>query len=320
MKNKLFYCLIFFFGLIDFCKSQPVPSPQENIPFLVTFSKDADKAWGDDDFVQTFFVSIPKERTESFYIRVFDPEVGGKYDESKTGFNSRTKFSVYGGKLCFTDKDAIKTEPTGNYKSGILLKTKTFGSDLDTDDKWYTFGPFNPAEGELVPELGGLIFKIIIEGMEGNDGNLYKLFVSSQSTDNLKVEGANSFTYEYTFRTHDKVGSVSHIYPFITSDVISIKINSFDFDDDGKIRIVSASKKGEMVKTSYDNNWTVSEHKIDKEEINTSIDVQFIKTVSKINNNVVVYITNQYGTAIPFFTAPIGGIPSYKYKMMIKKK
>lgn len=313
---------LFVIGLLTVLatRAQQVPSVEENISYIVTFSKEADKSWGDDDFVQTFFLSIPAERKDPFYVRIYDPEVSGKLDENKLGFNSRTKFSVYGGKGNYSNPDATKTNPEGDYKSGILLKSKIFGSETEYDEKWYTLGPFNPSEGELVPEMGGYIFKLLIEGMEGNDGNLYTMYLSSKGGENIKVEGANAFTYEYTFRTRDKIGAVCHIYPFISKDVVAVKINSFDFDDEGVIRIVSKTKKGEAAKSSMNNNWVTSEHKIDDGEKNTSLDVQFVKTISKTDNNITVYITNQYDKAIPFYASPIGGVPKYSYKIISTKK
>jgi hypothetical protein len=40
--------------------AQEIPSRKENIPGLVTFSSEADKAWGDDDYCQVFFFVVPK--------------------------------------------------------------------------------------------------------------------------------------------------------------------------------------------------------------------------------------------------------------------
>ena len=73
--------------------AQPMPSVEEKFSFLVTFSKKADKTWGDDDFVQTIFFVIPETNKNPVYIRVFDPDVGGLHDEDREGFNSKTKFS-----------------------------------------------------------------------------------------------------------------------------------------------------------------------------------------------------------------------------------
>ena len=82
-----------------------MPNPVENIDYVVTFGAQADKAWGDDDFTQTFFFLVPKTRREPLYIRVFDPDCGGKFDERKFGWNTSTDFSLYGGAGCYSGPD-----------------------------------------------------------------------------------------------------------------------------------------------------------------------------------------------------------------------
>lgn len=298
--------------------AQQVPSTDEKIPFLCTFSKSSDPDWGDDDFVQIFFFVIPQTQKNPVYIRVYDPEVGGKNDEVHGEFNSRTRFAVYGGKGAISNPDARKDTPTGNYKSGIELGSRIFAKDTSSDHKWYTFGPFNPVEGELQPDFGGYVFKMVIEGMDGDDGNLYRIFLSSQSNGNRPIEGANAFAYEYSLRLFDTKGSVSHLYPFVGQGVTAVRIKVFDFDDDGILRIVSVAKKGELAKSSGNGNWLTTEHKVVNEELNTSLDIQFIKQKDSKNNNVVVNVTNQYGELMPFFTAPIGGVPKFKFKIGVK--
>ncbi len=321
MKKIIVRIFIILLTLIPFLgDAQPVPSVDENIPFLVTFSKNAQRTWGDDDFIQIFFYAVPESRKEPFYIRVYDPEVGGVEDENRSGFNSKTGFAVYGGKGAHSEPDARKTKPDGKYKSGVNLASKTFGLSPEYDGKWYTFGPFNPAEGELQPEFGGYIFKLVIEGLDGDDGNLYKMFLSSKPDQNVNVEGGNAFTYEYCFRTNEKLNTVSHLYPFISKNVISIKINTFDYDKEGIIRVVSVSKKGMVAETSSNGDWSISTHKIVPEEINTSVDIQIIKKQVTKNNNIVIFITNQYGEAMPFYTVPIGGVPKFKPNIGVKKK
>lgn len=299
--------------------SQVMPSTDENIPFLVTFSKGSDKTWGDDDNIQIYFFTIPQDIKSPFFVKILDPDNGGKNDENRGGFNSKTKFSLYGGKNAHSSADAKKTDPKGNYASGTLINTKTFGEDANYDDKWFSFGPINPLEGELQPELGGYVFKLVVEGLDGDDGNLYRLALSNSKEDNINVEGGNIFTYEYCFRTSDKPGSVSHLYPFVSKGIISIHVNVYDYDAEGTIRLISVSKKAEETKLVVNTNWEVSEHKITDDELNTSLDVQFIKKQPVKNNNITVYITNQYGETMPFFTVPIGGVPKYKYKIKVTK-
>jgi hypothetical protein len=316
MKNKLIYFLLL---LPLWSIGQSAPPLDENIPYLVTFGKDAQTSYGDDDFSQTFFCVIPEDHKTSIYIRVFDPEVGNSIDEIIGDANTRFRFEVYGGKGVISNPDAVKENPVGKFKSGILLASKEFDNKKDYDGKWYTFGPFNPAEGELMKEYGGHVFKIIAEGLSGNDGNQYKYFLSSSPNEGIAVEGSNFFTFEYSFVLSAAPNSVAHIYPYLDKNVVAVKINTFDFDSDGYLRIVSIAKKGEMMAVSGENEWVTSTHAIGEEEKKTSLDIQIIKTSAAKNNNMVFYITNQYGELMPFYTVPIGGIPKYKYKIGVKR-
>lgn len=302
--------------------AQPLPPANSNIPFLVTFGKDASKKYGDDDFSQVFFLSIPKNETDPFYIRVFDPDIGGEHDELYNGANSKTKFSIYGGKGAWTEPDAQQTDPIGNYKAGMLLDSRSFGESEKYDNEWYSFGPIDPREGELVEELGGRVFKIVAEGSAGDDGNLYNYFFSRSPNVNIAIEGANAFGYEWTFRMPSEQSAISHLYPYITDDVVSVQQFNFDWDDDGIIKIVSYEKKGEWVEMSNEADWKSSTHQIAASERNSSLDIQFIKTreKSKKNNNVCFSFKNQYGEFMRFYTIPIGGVQRFKYDINLIEK
>jgi hypothetical protein len=313
------FCIIIW-SFPVFCQS--APADDENIPSLMTFSKKGETSWGDDDFVQTFFFLIPEKFKKPVYVRVFDPDCGGEGDELNGGFDTETAFSVFGGKKCWSDEAAQSPDPVGNYKSGNLLATKTFGLNPKYDQNWYTFGPFNPTEGEYVAKFGGNVLKIVAEGLFGDDGNMYKYFLSTSPDENKAIEGANAFAYEYTFRMWDDPNQVSHIYPYIDDKTISVKLSNFDWDNDGFIRIVSVARKGQMEPVSGEDNWVTSEFKIIPEEKNSSLDIQMIKrkNVPVKNNNVVVNVRNQYGELLPFYTSPIGGVPKYKYSIGVKQK
>jgi len=302
--------LLVFSGFL-MAQAQQVPGKEENIPFLVTFGKQAPKTYGDDDYSQTFFFKVPRDFKKPVYIRIFDPNVGGKHDEAIGDFNTKTTFYLYGGSGAYTNKDARSASPKGNYKSGNLVMSKSFGPELTYDDKWYTFGPINPNEGEFVNALGGSLLKLIAEGVSGDDGNLYRYFLSSSPTSNIPISGGNAFTFEYTVRLHNNSKEVSHIYPFIDSKVISVQQSNFDWDNDGQIRLYSASKIGVRSKHSADGNWSTSKHPITNKEKNACIDMQFIKNekLHTNNNNVVFYVTNQYGEYLPFYAVPLGYTP-----------
>jgi hypothetical protein len=316
------YVLIISFILIGRIAlfSQSAPAVDENIPYLITFGGNALTSWGDDDFCQIFYCIVPPSQTDPVYIRVYDPDTGGDLDELKGEFNTIVNFSIYGGNDCWSDTTAQGLNKTGNYKSGYLLASKSFGVDPKYDKKWFTFGPFNPSEGKYVEKLGGRVFKIIAQGISGDDGNIYKYFLSTSPVDNVPVEGGNWFTYKYHFRFSDDQKHVCQIYPFADDKTISIQVSNFDWDNDGTIRIFSVAKNGIFCDVSGEDNWIVREFPIVAEEKNSTIEIQFTKnqTVQVRNNNVVIIVRNQYGISLPFYVVPIGGVPVYSPKIRMK--
>jgi hypothetical protein len=300
--------------------SQSAPAVDENIPYLMTFGGNAVTSWGDDDFCQIFFCIIPPSQTGPVYVRVYDPDTGGDLDEVKGVFNTIVTFSIYGGKDCWSDTSEMIVDKAGNYKRGFLLSSKSFGADPQYDKKWYSFGPFNPSEGKYVERLGGRVFKIIAQGISGDDGNIYKYFLSTSQGANNAVEGGNLFTYKYHFRLSDDQKQICQVYPFVDDRTISIQVSNFDWDNDGIIRIFSVAKNGILCDVSGEDNMVKREFPIVAEEKNSTVEIQFIKnqTVQVRNNNVVIVVRNQYGISLPFYVVPIGGVPVYSPKIRMK--
>jgi len=252
--------------------AQPVPNVEENIPYLMTFGLEAETSWGDDDFSQTFFFLLPEEYDQPFFIRVFDPDTGGEVDEIAGDWDTRSVYEVFGGESVWTEDDAKETDPYGNYKSGTLLASRAFAQNPRYDNNWYTFGPFNPSQGEYVEYYKGRIFKIICEGVAGNDGNMYRYYLSTEANENRPIEGANAFAYEYSFRMHNDVEEVAHIYPFVEQGTVSVKISNFDWDYDGSILVISVARQGSDVKISGEDTWGNDQLQVQDEEIGTSFD------------------------------------------------
>jgi hypothetical protein len=313
VKKIFFFCSFLYAGINAW--AQAVPSKEENIPFLMTFGKQSDISWGDDDFSQTFFFLVPDTYKGMVFFRIFDADTGGKHDELKGIFNTKMQYSLYGGKQAYSLPDARDVDPIGNYKSGNLLISKIIGIDPKLDDKWLTLGPFNPTEGESVEDFKGFyVFKLICDGISGDDGNLYRYFMSTSSTENIPIEGGNAFSFEYSFRMHDDPDQISHIYPFVDEKTIKVKQSNFDWDDDGKIRVSSEVRQEQFCAVSGDGVWAESEFIINEGEKGKSLNFTFIKKKPAVNNNnVVIWVKNQRGESMPFFSSPIGGVPKYKH-------
>jgi hypothetical protein len=303
--------------------AQPVPGQDENIPFLVTFGKDGDRSWGDYNFFQTWFFAVPKDFKDRFYIRVFDPNTGSENDEQKGEWNTRMQYSVYGGKEVDPEKneESRGVRRTGNFKSGTLLASKIFGEDKQYSNKYYTFGPFIATQGDYNERWSSYMFKIICDGISGDDGNLYRYFLSRDPNKDVPIEGAKAFTYAYTFRMWNDIKSVSHVYPYIDTGIVFIQQSNFDWDDDGEILVVSRVRRGVKVPISGQNEWVVSKISIESGEVGSSLDFQFHKKQEYLikNNNVVISLENQRGDNIKFFPAPIGGVPVYEPKPVYRQ-
>jgi hypothetical protein len=312
-----------FLSSYSCANGQPVPGQDENIPFLVTFGKNGDISWGDDDMSQTFFFAIPKDFKDRFYIRVFDPDTGGENDELKGPADTKMMYSVYGGKGVDPEKyeESRGIQPTIGYKSGTLLASKIFGNEKQYDNKYYTFGPFTATQGDYNEKWTSYMFKIICDGVSGDDGNLYRYFLSREENSDVPIEGANAFTYEYTFRMWNDIKSVSHIYPFIDTGIVYVEQKNFDWDSDGTILVVSRVRKGNAVPISAQKIWSDSKISIEAGEVNSSLDFQFHKYQDYLirNNNVVISLRNQRGDNLKFFSAPIGGVPVYVPKISVTK-
>lgn len=316
MKQLLLFSSLIIAGITQ-ATAQSIPSKYNNVEFLQTFGNKAPATWGDDDYVQTYFVAVPLEYKQPFYIRIFDANCGGAHDQINGVYNTKTKFTIYGGNGAYSNEDARSINPTGNYNSGVLLHSKIFDAAPEFDNNWFTFGPINPSEGEFDKELNAHVFKIITEGITGDDGNMYNYYISTSANENKPIEGLNAFAYEISFRMQSKTEQKQiHIYPFVDKKVVSVTQNNFDFDNLGFVRLTTIAKKVNIQDVSLDGTWAKTLAKITDAEHNTSLDYCIVNTSSK-TNDVSLYFVNQYGKAIPFFTTPTGGLPKYKYKINV---
>ena len=165
-----------------------------------------------------------------------------------------------------------------NYKKGNLLGFQEFSDPKqDTTTNIIHSDRSIHREGDYNERWNSYIFKIICEGISGDDGNLYRFFLSRDPNNNLPIEGANAFTYKYTFRMWNDFKSVAHIYPYVDTGVVFIKQSNFDWDNDGQILVVSKYKQGIEVPISNEDNWATSNIPIEPAEANSSLDFQFHK-------------------------------------------
>jgi hypothetical protein len=303
MKSSL---LTFFISYICFFNltGQKLPAPEENIPFLVTYGKDAPISTGDNDHIQEVFFLVPLDHMGPFFLRIYDPWVGGDNDFITDDSETCTEFSVYGGNGVF--------EP-GNHSSGIRLQEATFCDKNKKPDEWHTFGPFTPDQGQLSEKLNATIFKVIAKGLSGKNGNQYYYVLSQRSDENKPIEMARFHYWEITFSLWNNPNNASHIYPEICGPMKSMQVRLFDWDGEGMVRLVTVLRNGDYLDIPGDAEWTENLIQLQEEEYNTSLDLQVLRdqTDSVKSKTVTIQLLDEKGEPLH----PCGKPFFYKYKI-----
>ncbi|MCT4581373.1 MAG: hypothetical protein N4A35_08160 [Flavobacteriales bacterium] len=316
--SKLRLTILFLIGSI-YLFAQRIPTEDSNIDYIVTYSEDAHQAYGDDDHVQIFFITVPMSYREKFYLRIYSPGANSSIDVKNGDYNSVFEYKIYGGDSVLNEA-AKHHNPIAGYNKGVLLDEEIFGPNADTT--WVSMGPFNPKDGGVfITPSGGKqrIFKLICKGLRGNDGNLYRLYVSALRDQNIAITGGNSFTYEYSFRMATGKEEECYVFPFIDNYTKAIKQYNFDYDGDGSIRLYTIEKKGLLLSTSGDGEWAENTIYISQNERNKTGEIMF-KNKGNWHNDVTFYLLNQYDESMPFYTIPIGNRPVKSNKIIINHK
>ena len=188
---------------------------------LVTFGKSAKKAEGDHDFRQIVHFSVP-EGTGTLDLYIFDPDVGDSYDEPQKGFNSRTRFSLFGAgseAVLMRDKHGILQEEV----SGTAIVSSEFGANPRLDGTWVKLSHFS---GELGEKLNNKReFFLLVEGIRGNDGNVFDVSVTSGGQ---PVEGIRYYSYLPTFQLPEDSNTFIELRFDVPSDAEALLIENFD--------------------------------------------------------------------------------------------
>jgi hypothetical protein len=271
-------------------------------------------AQGDDDQLQVIFFDVPVGTTQPLYVRIYDPDCGGKLDKQNgQTWDTSLSFTLYGASGTYTDPDARSSHPTTGAFSGVALETVTFGLDVDQDGQWYSFGPREPAEGERVGDRR--VFKLVVMGnprttpeVHAADLNLYNVALSTSSTENVAPEGAHIWAYAWTFLIPaGQARTPPHLYPYIHRDTHTLLQYNWDYDrydQNAGIDITTPTRTLQLgfEVVSRDNSVQSSAHSVLQAEHNTTWTVRCWADPGQIADNLVTFwATNADGEALPLF-------------------
>jgi hypothetical protein len=214
-----------------------LPSPDTTLEasYVATFGPEASGGDGDDDYVQVIFFEVPDGTPDELYVRIFDADTGGgglldPIDELNGAWNTVMAYTLRGGDGAYTHPDARSSHPgAAGINSGTLVLTATIGVSLTWDQAWYPLGPFSASDGESVGS--SRVFKLVVQGDSGDDGNLYNVVLSTSPSSNVVRDGSHVFAYSWTFLLTDS--ERPPLYPYVPLGTSVFEQYNWDMDYTG---------------------------------------------------------------------------------------
>ncbi len=303
MARKVLICalgLLVLAGLVGakhgFCYR--IPPEESNVRYLYVFGEDGKKSYGAKDEPQVVFLKVPASYTGVVEISIYDPDIGGYVDEKSGKWDTETRFSVFGGKKAFSSLRGLNEADVSDFLQGALLDAKTFGEDRKYDKKFYHFTPIDASQGEKIGDFR--YFKIVAEGLSGNDNNVFSLDISP--------DVAEAFSYSLSLRLSERRGTKMMLYPDIPQNVAQLIEHNYDLDASGGfIDLISASKSYK-VNRSRTGMWADTKIDVSPTDAGTRWVYEITKDTQP-NANMAMYITTADGSAVPVFFGPGEGGP-----------
>ena len=193
-------------------------------PLLITFSDGARTLEGDHDHRQLVRFSVPLTVSGPLHVRVFDADTGGSYDEMLGRSDTVMDYTLYGGGSTASisrDGDGVLVESVEGKTLGVV----EIGRDNKFDGKWSTLFTVDAGDGKIMGDARE--FFLLVEGMGGNDGNVFDVRISTNEDANISPRGVKLYSFLPTVRV-TKRGHVTELGFVAPENTSSLKIDNFD--------------------------------------------------------------------------------------------
>ncbi|MCF8413523.1 MAG: PKD domain-containing protein, partial [Melioribacteraceae bacterium] len=290
---KLITTLILIFSISIFA--------QDRINYI-TYGSDASINEGDDDHHQILIIKVPANRITPIYVKIFDADIGGDFDMPFGPWNTTTKFTLLGGEGAVPETLKAAFPDSASMHSGEVIESVTFGEDINANADWITLANVMPFLGDSSD--GYFEFKLLVEGNNGNDANVYDVLVSDSEFDNHQSESVELFAYEVTIRLtqFDNYASVRFMTPLNQS---SIEVNHFDAGT-SDMSFETPFRTFKMTSRSGQGNWVSQKIALEDVEQNTLSEIHFGQG-GESPNDATFYITDANLKALPILLPIIDG-------------
>jgi PKD repeat protein len=236
---------------------------QANV-LMVTYGPAAPTYEGDDDFKQIIFLQIPESATDSLYLRIFDMDCGNDHDLALGGnWDTQTRFALYGGAGAYSSATAQSPFPNlQDLNAGVLIKNETVGENALRNNEWHTFARFLPGAGEKIG--GQYYFKLVVQGVKGNDANVFDVRLSQSDSQNKMPDGVRIFTYAPTIRLR-KEDPFASVKFFIPENLPRVVVYNFDLAG-AAVSFETALRSNLLMTSSGQGEWVKNQVALEKLE------------------------------------------------------
>jgi len=283
-----------------FALAAPVAAQQGEGIFFSVFGSDAPKTYGDTDNRQAFYFEIPAGEAKPMYLRIFDASTSGRYEERHNDFNTRTKFTLLGSESANMLYISTPSDSTGQGDSSTVLADsnviyqRIFGNESSFDRSYISLGPIPMAEGYLT-EDGYRRFVLVVEGLEGDDGNYFDLLLSYDPAAKEIPETTRSFVYDLTLRIPDEPDFLGKIF-VETQGNSRLNISTFDIDS-VPLSVEMPLSSNEALQPSGDGTWQTSTYVVNNPAKTQQIGVKV--NGRDFNNSFGLVVRDEDGNPMP---------------------
>ena len=280
--------------LVGFLLAATLLAAKENI-LLVNYGPEQSIREGDDDFQQVLFFKVAKNFADSLYVRIFDIDCGGEGDLSFSAWNTTMRYTLYGGAGAFSSTTLKNAKPEKtDLAAGQVLADATFGENKTVDNSWYNFAHIAPADGEKVGD--SYYFKLVVQGLSGNDANVFDVRLSSSATMNVPVADVFLFSYSPTLRLRkdENVASITFLVPEKTK---TITVHNFDLAG-AVVQLVTAFRSNLPVTSSGQGEWAKSVLSLEPLETGRECAIAMGQG-GEAPNDVSIYVTDDQERVLP---------------------
>jgi hypothetical protein len=291
------------------------PPGAEEVTFT-TYGSSASPSEGDDDHIQIIFFAVPDGPDDSLYLRIFDADTGGggegeSYDlsgaDGRFGDTEMT-YTVRGGGGAYSAADARADHPgPAGITSGTFITQVVVGTDGALDDAWLALA-VNRAEGERVGN--SRVFKVAVEGTNGDDGNWYQVAVSAAPGENQPVAGSRILAFSWCLTLRSPGEDEAALYPHVEQGTSTVTQFNFDFDfspGDGSAITLRTPLRELVVGDggmSRDSSGASQSFSALDGETSTTWSARYRSGTDLSTNAVTAWFTGDSG-ALPIFTLPM---------------